>query len=258
MDVRKDAPELAGALALTWEAGQGRTLADLTASLDAVCDRAEDAADGATVITLWLGATAPDARSWPEETTIRQVNRWERAVRRLECLTAVSIGVASGTCGGPALDLLPATDYRIATADLRLLLPVHTSRLWPGMAVHRLVNQLGVARARQLLMWGSELTAERGLRLGLIDEIAPDATEAVRAAVLLLGRAAGPDLAVLRQLMLEAPVTSYDEALGVHLAACERELRRRRTPEPAGEAAPDTPDTADAAGAYGEDRRGPA
>ncbi|MEV4442608.1 enoyl-CoA-hydratase DpgB [Streptomyces sp. NPDC049577] len=234
MTVRENGPGLAGALALTWETGRNRPLAELTASLDAVCDRAEDAADRAAVITLRLGTTAPDERAWPEETTVRQVGRWEKAVRRLERLPAVSIAVAGDTCGGPALDLLLAADYRIATAGLRLLLPVHTGRLWPGMAVHRLAHQIGTARARQLLLWGSELTAERGLRLGLIDETVDDTTEALRAATLLLGRAAGPDLAVLRQLLEEAPVTSFDEALGVHLAACDRELRRRRrTGEPA-------------------------
>jgi isomerase DpgB len=175
---------------------------------------------------LRLGATRPEDRSWPGAVEIQDVNRWERAVRRLERLTAVSIAVGSGTCGGHALDLLLAADYRIATADFRLLLPVNDGHFWPGMAIHRLANQLGVARARQLVLWGHEISARRAVELGLIDEIATEPTDAVQAATLLLGRVSGADLAVRRQLLLEAPATSFEEAIGAHLAACDRELRR--------------------------------
>jgi isomerase DpgB len=33
------------------------------------------------------------------------------------------------------------------------------------------------------------------------------------------------DLSVRRRLLLESPTVSYEEALGVHLAACDRALR---------------------------------
>ncbi|MEK8174877.1 hypothetical protein NKH77_54940 [Streptomyces sp. M19] len=43
-----------------------------------------------------------------------------------------------------------------------------------------------------------------------------------------MGRISDQELAVRRQLLLEAASVEYDEALGVHLAACDRELRRLR------------------------------
>ena len=49
-----------------------------------------------------------------------------------------------------------------------------------------------------------------------------------QAAVVMLGRVAGAEHAIRRQLLLEAATTSYEDALGAHLAACDRELRRLR------------------------------
>ena len=60
---------------------------------------------------------------------------------------------------------------------------------------------------------------------GLVDVITdnPEAElETLRA-----GLARLDDLRVVRQLIAEAAHTSYDEAVGAHLAACERYLRRR-------------------------------
>ncbi|MFF9179057.1 enoyl-CoA-hydratase DpgB [Streptomyces sp. NPDC014793] len=234
MSARPGEPDLTDSCDLTLRVDHKAPLAELAASLHALCDRAEeDSQRGTGVVVIRLGTISPDDRSWPVDAETQQVNRWEKAVRRLERLTAVSVVVAESTCGGPALDLLLASDYRIVTPDVRLLLPVSGGRLWPGMGVHRLVNQVGAAAGRRLLMWGAEITAQRAQQMDLVDEITTVPSEAVRSAALLLGRAAGRDLAVLRQLILEAPTTAYEDALGVHLAACDREIRRRRGPDAA-------------------------
>jgi len=47
-----------------------------------------------------------------------------------------------------------ATDYRIAIPDVRLCLPGDGEATWPGMAVFRLVQQAGVARARRTILFG--------------------------------------------------------------------------------------------------------
>lgn len=200
-------------------------LAELTALLNGLCDRAQECGPPAIAV-LTLAVTRPEDRSWPGRVAIRDVNRWEKAVHRLEKQDNVTIAVAPGMCGGPALDVLLATDYRIATAQTRILLPVNDGQFWPGMALHRLVHQVGIARARQLVMWGHELSLAQALDLGLVDECADNADAAVAAAMVLLGRIAQSDLAVRRRLLLEAPQAGFDEALGVHLAACDRELRR--------------------------------
>lgn len=226
MDVRHETGERLGGYGCHLRIDAARPLIELTAEVNAFCARA-DGERAPKAFVVWLSDGPAVDRSWPGEVGTTDVTRWEKAVRALERIPAVSIAAVAGTCGGPALDLLLATDYRFATADLRLLLPVSDGHFWPGMAVHRLVTQVGVARARQLVLWGTQLSVGRAVDVGLVDEVVDDLDDAVRAATVWLGRDAGSELAVRRQLLLEAAVTGYEEALGVHLAACDRELRRR-------------------------------
>ena len=133
-----------------------------------------------------------------------------------------------GGCGGAALEVLLTCDYRIGAADARLEFPARNGGVWAGMAVHRLVGQLGGAAARRMVLFGAVLSAQRALELGLLDELAPDphgaaARMAAEAALL------EPDeLAIRRRLVHDAAVTGFEEALGMHLAACERTLSRLR------------------------------
>ena len=69
------------------------------------------------------------------------VSKWERGLRRLERLDMTTVAMATGDCGGLALDALLATDYRVATSDVRLLVPVAGGATWPGMAIYRLAQQ---------------------------------------------------------------------------------------------------------------------
>jgi isomerase DpgB len=217
-----------------------RPLPELTAGLDRLCSVAER--DGYPTVVISTGSVTLETRAWPGAVRIAEVSRWERAVRRLERLACASIFLTTGMCGGPSLDLLLASDYRIASADMRLLLPVNDGHFWPGMALHRLVSQVGAARARQIVLWGSELTAERATAIGLVDQVTADLDTAVSAAQILLGRQGGADLVVRRQLLLEACSAAHEDALGTHLAACDRELRRLGGPG-ASKASSDQPGT---------------
>ncbi|MFB7274194.1 enoyl-CoA-hydratase DpgB [Streptomyces sp. NPDC056244] len=222
--MKHDVAELADGLGFILEIDGTRALDELTASVNSVCSRAEG--HGTQSVVVLRLSSAPADRTWPGRVRIGEVNRWERAVRRLERLAAVTVAVSEGTCGGPALDLLLTVDFRIASPDSRLLLPVNDDHFWPGMAVYRLVGQLGAAQARRLVLWGHEITAAHAVSLGVVDEIGGDVEEALRAAVVMLGRLSGAEVAVRRRLLLEASSTSYEEAIGTHLAACDRELRR--------------------------------
>lgn len=219
--------ELARGLGFQLTVDGSRPLAELVGALNGLCDQVEGRADR-TVVVLRMGTTPPELRAWPGDVRIQEVNRWERAVRRLTRLAAVNIAVAEGICGGPALDLLLATDFRICTPDLRLLLPVNDGHLWPGMSVYWLVQQLGMARARQIVLWSDELSAETARSISLVDRITTDVPDAIDTATVMMGRISDAELAVRRQLLVEAASAGFDDALGVHLAACDRELRRLR------------------------------
>ena len=202
---------------------------DAIAALVQVCDRIEGD-DGESVVVLHVtgdAATADQGHQWPGEgVSIQQVSSWERALRRLERLPAAIIGVAEGHCTGAALEVLLATDYRIATPDASLKLPVTDGQVWPGMAVHRLASQIGVAKARQLVLFGRSIPADVAVRIGLIDEVVTNLPEAVMFATNVVSGFEGSELAIRRRLLLDASTTSFEESLGAHLAACDRMMRR--------------------------------
>jgi isomerase DpgB len=203
--------------------------AEPVAAIGAVCDSAEKSASQRPVIVHVSGApgTSP-----AHDFGVGLVSRWERGLRRLERLPAVTIGVATGDCGGPALDALLSTDYRIADPSVRLLVPVWAGATWPGMALYRLAHQAGPAAIRKAALFGVPIDAGDALALHLIDEVTDDVASALAAVSGSAGAFSGPELAIRRQLMLEAPTASFEDALGVHLAACNRTLRRVSTGAP--------------------------
>ncbi len=193
-----------------------RPLTELVATINAACDGIEDA-DIEPVLLLRL---APGAPPWPGDVGIQEVNRWERTVRRVEQLPALVVAVATGECSGVCADLLLTADLRIGTPDLRISFGGATGRLWPGMALHRLAQQVGVGRARQVAMSGGVLTASQARDIAVLDRVT-DTVDHVPTDL-----PDGTDFRVRRQLLIEAASTGYQEALGMHLAACDRELRR--------------------------------
>jgi isomerase DpgB len=190
----------------------------------AVCEQVEDGAFEGPVVVLVSGA--PDG-GWAEGLALAQVNKWERVLRRLECLPVPTVAIAQGSCGGPALDALLATDYRIAAGPVRLAMPAASGAVWPGMALYRLVHQASSpAAARRAVLFGADLDTGTALDAQLLDEAAADLDEALAIVGKLVGGLSGEELAVRRRLLFEAGTTAFDEALGAHLAACDRMLRR--------------------------------
>ncbi|SCL26469.1 enoyl-CoA-hydratase DpgB [Micromonospora inyonensis] len=196
------------------------------AALDAFIDTVEDVPAGAVAL-LELTGVPTDTERPP----LAVVNRWERVLRRLERVGTTTVAVVRGDCGGIAVEALLVTDLRIAAADARLHLPVTTGGVWPGMGLYRLANQVGYARLRRAVLRPGPIPADRAVALDLVDEVVDDVANAVADTVAALTATAGPDVAVRRQLMLDATTTPFEEALGRHLAACDRLLRRTTTEE---------------------------
>lgn len=198
--------------------------AESIAAVNDLCNRAEDRGGVSTVFVHVSGRPA-EPRSG--HLTVALVSKWERALRRLERLPATTIAIADGDCGGLALDALLATDYRVATTSVRLIVPVEDGATWPGMALYRLAHQgASTAAIRRAVLFGSPITASDAIALRLIDLLTDDIPNGLAVAVELTGSVSGTELAIRRQLMFDAPTADFEEALGVHLAACDRALRR--------------------------------
>jgi len=193
------------------------------AAVNGLCDLAEDAAASGPVLLRLTGVPTSVGASEPP---LALVNKWERALRRLERLNLPVVAVVTGDCGGVALEALLTADYRIAEPGTQLLPPTGPGGVWPGMALYRLTNQLGVAATRRTVLFGAPVPAEQALRWNLLDRLVDAPGPELPDEVTALPAAAGAGLAVRRQLMLDAATTSFEEALGRHLAACDRVLRR--------------------------------
>ncbi|MBD0422089.1 enoyl-CoA hydratase/isomerase family protein [Streptomyces sp. TRM S81-3] len=196
--------------------------AETVQAVHAVCDAAEDRAGSGT---LAVHVTGVPAEGWTTGLDVTKVSKWERALRRLERVPRATVAVASGDCGGAALDAFLACDIRVLTPGTRLLVPKDTTATWPGMAGYRLVQLAGPAPVRRALLFGQPIEAADALRTGLADELTDDPAGALAAAARLAGTLAGEEIAIRRQLHFDAATTSFEEALGAHLAACDRMLR---------------------------------
>jgi isomerase DpgB len=203
----------------------GTLSADLVTQVNECCDRAEDARGEATLRMLL--ASADDNRSaWPGDVDIKLLNRWERALRRLERVPAVVVAVADGRCRGPAIELLLVADLRIAGPDLRVTLPADDGQVWPGALLYRLANRVGPSWVRRLCLLADEVSADVAVQCGLVDEVAEQPWQRSEAIVEHLRDVSGTEWAIRRTLLLEAVTTCFEEALGAHLAASNRTLRR--------------------------------
>lgn len=198
-------------------------LRDLTRRVEVFCDDIE-VRSGASAGVIEL-VDAASGSEWPgRQVSIQDVNRWERALRRLERIDGLTLCAAQGHCGGPAFELMLIADYRLATPDLRLSLPFNAGAIWPGMSLFRLVQQVGLARARRLMLPGAPLDSEECVAAGLVDAVGGAPNEMLSA--WLCAGVAPQEASMRRRLLLEACSTSFEDALGTHLAACDRDLRR--------------------------------
>jgi isomerase DpgB len=216
------AVEIGDGLVLRIDGAQRLSAASVEA-VAAVCDRAED--DGRPGIVEAHLTGAPDGL-WTRGLTIGLVTKWERAVRRLERLPMTTVAIVSGDCGGAALDVLLATDVRIAAHGTRLLVPVNGTATWPGMALYRLVQQAGTAATRRAVLLGAPIETDEAVALHIVDQVSDDPANELVALAGAAGLISDRELAIRRQLMFDANTTSFEDALGSHLAACDRALRR--------------------------------
>lgn len=197
-------------------------LIELTARINKICQQAEETQ---AMLNINLTDCSLNIADLPNSIQIQDINRWEQAIRQVERLPGLVLAVACGSLNGPAFELFLAADYRIVRTNARFNLPNNQGQIWPGMMMHRLVHQIGMTRCRQLFLGIQNLTPDYALSIGLIDNISDD-TEIVSIVASRLSSISNKEFAIQRQLMLEALTTPFEEALGTHLAACDRELRR--------------------------------
>lgn len=200
--------------------------AKAVAAVAEFCQQIEDGPRPVVGIVQLTGFPSDNAS---DDVRLALVNKWERALRRLERLPVPTVCVLADDCGGTAFELLMATDYRIAVRTASLVPQRDSEGMWPGMSLYRIANQVGVVAARRVSVSQGPIAATRALDLNLIDEVAEDMTAALQRAREVSG-SASREYGVRRQLIFDAAHTSFENALGSHLAACDRVLRHTAEP----------------------------
>ncbi len=132
---------------------------------------------GADIDELGQLLTAPEAFA----ANNAQVQRTQLKLQRLPQTT---LAVIDGACVGGGLGLALACDLRLASARSRFAItPAKLGLVYSADDSRRLVNTVGMARAREMLLTGRLLDAATALDWGLVNQLAgEDGIEALEQA----------------------------------------------------------------------------
>jgi enoyl-CoA hydratase len=171
------------------EAGGDVRVAILTGEGKAFCAGGDIAAwGGLEPLDMW--------RHW--------VPAGHRAFDRLARLRVPLIAVLNGHALGGGLELAATADFRIAEEQATLGMPETGIGMAPGWSgTQRLVRRFGAGVVRRLALSGAIVGAAEAERLGLVDEVVPQAQGLARAEELAAAIAArGPvAVAIAKQLI---------------------------------------------------------
>jgi enoyl-CoA hydratase/carnithine racemase len=159
----------------------------------------EAAADDASVRGLILtgegrafsagGDLSRFERDWDPREFRHDSHRLTSLITLLERLEKPTVAAINGAVTGAGTQLALVCDVRLAATSARFIYREGRLGIIPSHGgVTRLVKLIGLARARDVLLGGEELSAEQAHAVGLITEVIPDdaLVDAARARVALM------------------------------------------------------------------------
>ncbi|MDQ1506576.1 MAG: enoyl-CoA hydratase [Actinomycetota bacterium] len=98
-----------------------------------------------------------------------------RVFRRVERCPKPTVGAVRGYALGGGVELLLALDIRILGTSAKLGVPEITLGLFPGAGgTQRLIRQIPLCRAKELMMTGDAISAEEAVAIGLANRVVSD------------------------------------------------------------------------------------
>lgn len=158
--------------AMTWE---------MYDALEGYCDRLAKDDDIHAVVLHGMGGEAFVAGtdisqfehfSEPDD-AIGYERRIDAVVGKLEALEKPTIALLEGACVGGGAALALACDFRYATPSLKFGVPIAKTlgNCLSVTNVSRLIDMLGVARTKEVLMLGTLFDAEQASEAGLVNAV---------------------------------------------------------------------------------------
>lgn len=137
---------------------------------------------------------------------------------RVADLPQPTFSAISGYCLGGGLELALATDFRIADDSAIFGLPEVGLGILPSSGgTHRLVQMLGPARAKELILLRDRVSAQEAHRIGLITEVVDEGEALSRAMALAEFVSGHPQLAVRVTKRVVDSMTGGGRAAGLEL-----------------------------------------
>ena len=106
----------------------------------------------------------------PEEQLSQWLHFANSVFNRLEDLPVPTLSAVNGYALGGGCECVLATDYRLATPDLRIGLPETKLGIMPGFGGSvRMPRMLGADSALEIIAAGKDVGAEQAQKIGLVD-----------------------------------------------------------------------------------------
>ena len=154
---------------------------------------------GADLNMLAWGSTPEARRTQTDASRLRTSKLGWRLMDEWERLDQITIAAVNGFAVGGGLSLAMACDFRIAAAGARIWIPeVRLGVPYMWGSVTRLINLVGMGKAKELIMTCDEVTAEEAAAIGLVNQVVA-AEKVGEAAMALAQKLAGrPPMALRR------------------------------------------------------------
>lgn len=128
------------------------------------------------------GADLKERRGMPEPEVRKFVALLNQTFDTIAASPKVWIAALNGAAFGGGLELALACDLRVARSGAIIGLPECRLGILPGAGgTQRLPRLIGIARAKELILTGGRITAERGEALGILNRVADDPLVAAQA-----------------------------------------------------------------------------
>lgn len=150
------------------------------------------------VAPMFTALTRGDSGARARAGMLAQVREWQASITAVADTRTPVISAIDGWCIGGGIDVIAATDIRMATADAKFSVRETKMAIVADLgSLQRLVGIIGDGHLRELALTGGDIDAARAERIGLVNSVYPNA-EALKDAALAMARtiAANPPLVV--------------------------------------------------------------
>jgi enoyl-CoA hydratase len=146
----------------------------------------------------WSGLLAGNSLARPRTEFLYDVRKLQAAVSSIAETRKPVIAAISGWCIGGGVDVISATDIRLASADAKFSVrEVKVAIVADIGSLQRLAPIIGEGHLRELALTGKDIDAARAEKIGLVNDVYPDQVAVLAAARRLADEiAANPPLVV--------------------------------------------------------------